>query len=293
MNSIFFQKVIWAVDALEENVDHLHAQYLIGALTRATRTQVEPLFILHAPEKSFATYRALAEKNLSAIVSTCDIAEMQAGTIVGVGSSSIRTQVESLLRYVEENEADAIIVATHARKGLARFFLGSFAETLVLSATVPVFTVNPDTVVRERISNILFPTTFESKFKPAFERVVEMAKILEANVTLYHKFLPIPALQVTLDSMRELEQNSAFVKSHAHNWQEHARHLGVETEIHLDDQAGSLRASIEHYGTVKNFDLIAMVTETKAGVNLLMGSTTRQIIRQSTCPVWVMKIETT
>ncbi len=43
--------------------------------------------------------------------------------------------------YAEEVDADLIVLATHGRTGLARFFLGSVTEKVVRSAECPVLTV--------------------------------------------------------------------------------------------------------------------------------------------------------
>lgn len=50
--------------------------------------------------------------------------------------------VESL-RTAERIGADLIVMATHGRKGLRRFFLGSVAERVVREAPCPVLTIRP------------------------------------------------------------------------------------------------------------------------------------------------------
>jgi nucleotide-binding universal stress UspA family protein len=50
-----------------------------------------------------------------------------------------------LLEAVQDNHATAVIVGSHGRRGLRRFFLGSVAEQVVRSCDVPVL------VVRESI----------------------------------------------------------------------------------------------------------------------------------------------
>jgi universal stress protein A len=51
--------------------------------------------------------------------------------------------VDEILKYVNHNEIDIVIVGTHGHTGLSRLLLGSVAEKLVRSCTCPVLTVHP------------------------------------------------------------------------------------------------------------------------------------------------------
>ncbi len=53
---------------------------------------------------------------------------------------------EEILRYVQEEGIDVVIMGTHGRKGLDKVIFGSVAERVVKSAPVPVMVVNPFTV---------------------------------------------------------------------------------------------------------------------------------------------------
>jgi nucleotide-binding universal stress UspA family protein len=49
----------------------------------------------------------------------------------------------ALLDYAKKNAIDLIVVATHGRGAIAQVLLGSVAEKLIRSASVPVLTVRP------------------------------------------------------------------------------------------------------------------------------------------------------
>lgn len=51
---------------------------------------------------------------------------------------------EVILKTADDVGADLIVMATHARRGLARAFLGSVAERVVRTSRVPVLTVGPE-----------------------------------------------------------------------------------------------------------------------------------------------------
>ena len=49
--------------------------------------------------------------------------------------------VEAILQTADDVDADMLIMGTHGRKGLQRFFLGSVAEQVIRRAEIPVTTV--------------------------------------------------------------------------------------------------------------------------------------------------------
>jgi nucleotide-binding universal stress UspA family protein len=48
-----------------------------------------------------------------------------------------------IVTFVREEGIDPIIMGTHARKGVPRFFLGSVAERVIREAPCPVITLRP------------------------------------------------------------------------------------------------------------------------------------------------------
>ena len=50
---------------------------------------------------------------------------------------------EEILKYVEAEKIDLIIMGTHGRKGLERIIFGSVAERVIKMSPVPVMSVNP------------------------------------------------------------------------------------------------------------------------------------------------------
>ncbi len=50
---------------------------------------------------------------------------------------------KGVIDFVEEEGIDLIIIATHGRKGILRFFLGSIAERVIQEAPCPVLSMGP------------------------------------------------------------------------------------------------------------------------------------------------------
>lgn len=57
---------------------------------------------------------------------------------------------ETILDYARDISADIIVMSTHGRSGLARWFIGSIADKIVRGATLPVLLARPDLPARAR-----------------------------------------------------------------------------------------------------------------------------------------------
>jgi len=50
---------------------------------------------------------------------------------------------EEIVKYVNEEKMDLIVIGTHGRKGLEKVFFGSVAERVIKTSPVPVLSINP------------------------------------------------------------------------------------------------------------------------------------------------------
>lgn len=299
MEEPLFKKIVWAVDPLETEEPSLNAKFLIGSLSREGGTEIEPVFVLRPPYANYTeastpiqeAFLALAEKRMAAFVKSAQIPNLKAGRVLTDHSGSTKKAAQILIDYAADKKADAIVVSTHARSGVARLFMGSFAETLALHSTIPIFSVNPNTKVREKISKILFPTDFISPARPAFETVVRFAKATGAELTLFYKepFIPNPYKSDVLYQI--MQQEALRREKDAVEWQGWATHQGVPTSLHLDNHPGYLVNAMAEFAEKGNFDLVAVPSEADAVSAVLVGSAARQMFRHSPCPVWTSRIQ--
>jgi len=58
------------------------------------------------------------------------------------GENAVGDPAEEILRYVDESEADLVLMATHGRSGIRRFVMGSVAEKVLQTSSVPVLLVS-------------------------------------------------------------------------------------------------------------------------------------------------------
>lgn len=59
------------------------------------------------------------------------------------GVVTIGSPADEIMDYAAENKVDLIIMSTHGRSGVTRWFMGSVADKVIRHSTVPVLVVSP------------------------------------------------------------------------------------------------------------------------------------------------------
>ena len=96
----------------------------------------------------------------------------------------------ALSQIIEQKAIDLLVMGTHGRSGLAKFVLGSMAETAVHHASCPVLTIGPG-ISRFRSSGpapkiILFPTDLSEQTERAAPYAVLFAQKYAAKLIFLH-----------------------------------------------------------------------------------------------------------
>jgi nucleotide-binding universal stress UspA family protein len=115
---------------------------------------------------------------------------------------------------IEKNEIDLVVLGTHGRTGVKKFFLGSAAEEIFRQAPCPVLTVGPYTNgLPPRgglITNIVYATDLRPESEETAKWALALAEEHQARLTLLHvvtepkvgDFVGMP--QVEEGAMRQL-----------------------------------------------------------------------------------------
>jgi nucleotide-binding universal stress UspA family protein len=120
------------------------------AMAKADRAQLLLVHVLAPPiaiagegyispkvyEDLEASARKYGQKLLSALQAKARKAGVKAVTLLLDGVAH-----ERIARAAKSKKADLIVIGTHGRTGLAKFFLGSVASRVVAAAPCPVLTV--------------------------------------------------------------------------------------------------------------------------------------------------------
>jgi nucleotide-binding universal stress UspA family protein len=104
------------------------------------------LYLYHAATFPYALVDREARYPLSKIKERLEksaAACLNAGTAFEVVVESSDDIARSIVEAAQRLSATSIVIATHARKSVDRFFLGSIAEQVVRQARCPVLTIPP------------------------------------------------------------------------------------------------------------------------------------------------------
>lgn len=302
------KKIIWAVDAFQEDAKlNSRVAEVLGQISEPLKSRVEPVYVLSPEQLNLnielstpwvTEYKPAAEKAIGYAVRKMKVPGMGSPKVLVHKIPSVTSATRALSDYAEKSRADLIVVGTHARKGLARFFLGSFTENLLLHSNVPVLVVGPSTKKLRGCDHILFSTDFSRGSRAAFDRVISLAKGLGARVTVFnHVQNPIePIVQsgvyllgggwVSVSAY--MEEEAAKQREHAKAWVAAAKKAGVQADFVVESGRETVTESILDAAHDKRSCLIAMAGQSGAVAAALVGSIARQVVRSADVPVWVV-----
>lgn len=102
---------------------------------------------------------------------------------------------DAIAELASRAQAGRVILGTHGRRNLQKFFLGSTANEILKSVEVPVWTVGPHArpFAHGQPRRILHPVSLSSGYQETAKLAVELGQFYQAEITLLH-VLPHAAL---------------------------------------------------------------------------------------------------
>ncbi len=302
-------KILWAIDAFEASPVLDKMTELICKLGQHAVLEIDPVYVVGPSQLGISVdlaapagdrYGQIAQTALEKTLEKHKIPGLNRAQVLLHHKASFRGSVELFARFAEKQTYDLIVVGPSGRKGLERLTFGSFAEDLLLQAKVPVLYVNQ----RMQLSsterpNVLIVSDLSEPYSPFFERAFRFAHALEADATLLNT-IPRPLEQVLQSGVylvsggwipvqvyvdREREKHEASAAPILRR----ARHSGVNCTLVIDDSSQSVVDSVLKQAKATHADIIAIAAHSGPVATALLGSITRKIVRDATCPVWVYR----
>jgi nucleotide-binding universal stress UspA family protein len=186
---------------------------------------------------------------------------------------------DALLEQVRARRADLVVMTTHARSPVGRFFLGSVADELLRRAEVPVLLVRPrepaPTFIPEPSpEHILVPLDGSPLAEEALDVAVDMARLSEGRCTLLRVIDP--------NASHEAEA-SAYLATIVGRLGDR----GVTARSRVVIAPHPAEAILGVAGSVDS-DLIVMATHGRGGLQrMVLGSVADRVIRGADSPVLV------
>lgn len=215
-------------------------------------------------------------------------AECKSNSNVEISATVEEGPVADALRgHALRHGVDLIVMATHARRGMARAFLGSVADQLIRETGIPVLVVRPPSLATELIDGacykrIIVPLDGSSLAERSLEPALALAKIEHAQLTL---------LRIVTTEKTAPAQSGAWTGTRrASGIDEAERYLAkmrialVEPGLRVHSAvvvADDVPRAIAGFAQASDEDLIAIATHGRGGIaRAIIGSVADRVMSE-------------
>jgi nucleotide-binding universal stress UspA family protein len=203
--------------------------------------------------------------------------------------------VEELVRLLDERAARLLIMATHGRSGLGRWWYGSVASRLVRQAPVPTLVLGPRVLEQRRdvqdIRRILVPLDGSPFAETALGPALDLARRLDADVTLARAVWAGAYVFPAVSGVEAMEVARALAEE-AHVYLERVRQeLGAGALVDIQVLQGVPAQALLDLVERGSYDLVVMASHARAGLaRALLGSVADRMLHGA-APVLLIRPE--
>jgi nucleotide-binding universal stress UspA family protein len=216
--------------------------------------------------------------------------------LIGAAPLSVRRtlvegyEVEGIRDHALGGGADLVVMATHGRGPLVRFFLGSVADVLVRETSVPVLLVRPRGPAPELLpgpvaANVLVPLDGSQLAEQALGPAADLARLLLVPCTLLRVLGPFGVTAGPASPEVRTAAALAYLETVADRLC--GQGLPVETRVAVAAQPAR---AILHEAQSQAGTVIALATHGRGGLTrVMLGSVADKVLRTAAGPVLVYR----
>ena len=208
----------------------------------------------------------------------------------------------AIVKAVQRSRPDLIVMSTHGRGTLSRFWLGSVADYVIRHTSVPVLLVKPSegsalSTTAQPITSILVPMDLSEGPLAILDPVSAIAGLTKSRITLFHVIEPVVSAADFIESSsshatpmsRLIETKRAEAQRKLEIIADRLRSKGYSVATKVDVGLSPAREIVNQTASGRH-DLVAFTTHGAGGVErLLLGSVADAVIRASLQPVLVLR----
>jgi len=186
---------------------------------------------------------------------------------------------KSVLREAESKVSPLLVIGSHGKSVFSKFILGSHAEDISLSATVPVW-VHRGSKIRH-FKHMLLPVDFTD----VTQKLINIFESAHAKYKFVVSFIYVRPQPVPL---QDFGAYAASMKVFSSVAQKLARVFRLRNHgLKLKVITGEVVPEI--ISRAKNYDLVILSPHNKSGIFRRVGRVTAKVIRLSPVPVLIVK----
>jgi nucleotide-binding universal stress UspA family protein len=201
---------------------------------------------------------------------------------------------DEILEAAESGSGTAIVMASHGRTGIGRMFLGSVANRVVQTTSVPVFVMRAASDSRDeygklKLNNIAIPLDGSKLAEQAMEQAYQVFR-QNVRYTLMRIVEPIaPGQAYTSEAIANYEREARniaedYIREKVDELT--SRGATANADVRVIQPALGITQIASEFGA----DLIAMSTHGRSGMGrFLMGSVAERVLRNADRPVMLMR----
>ena len=200
---------------------------------------------------------------------------------------------EIVCDFAKENGIDLIAMSTHGRRGVKRWALGSVADKVIQTSSVPVllYRITGEKVTSPHYKNILIPVDgshFSENVFPQARYLVELfkAKVWFLHVIDTHLVESFTALKDNIieDDGKSIEN----IQNYFSTIEKRVKETQVAYELVI--KKGNPAETICDFAKENEIDLIAMSTHGRGGIaRWALGSVADKVVQSSSKPVLLIR----
>lgn len=264
---------------------------------------VYPEAILGADTSLDASYRARQQEYLAGAARR--IQARASATTATLLSGEVALAVQ---HHAETTDANLVVMTTHGRGALGRFWLGSTADQLLRRLRTPLLLVRPHEGAinwddEPALGHVLLPLDGTEVAEQMIEPAANLAQLMNADVTLLRVVRPVlpvsvpsePAsvgagAQMLLEHVRAAhEELCSQARGYLEGVAQRLRQRGLKVATKIEAHEQPARAILE-IARPPAIDLVALGTHGRGGLSrLLLGSVADKVVRAAEVPVLVRR----
>lgn len=214
----------------------------------------------------------LAQKNLTDL---CQNLAVQGVNVVPILETN--SIVDSVDDAIKKEKIDFIVMGSAGASGMKEVLIGSNAEKVVRSASVPVLVVKEKTDV-DQIKQLVFACDFSQKYQKAIDKALDFSDLFDAKINFVYintpyEFLPTYKTTELIQAFKNKNQRAAQHDFFTYN------------DMRIED-------GIMNFTKEKNADLICMFPAKRSLLTSLFNtSISEDIVNHSEKPVLTFKLD--
>lgn len=218
-----------------------------------------------------------------------------------VHSDEVERVSASIVQHSDEFDPDLIIMCAHGHSGLHDFVVGSIAQQVIASGSIPVLLIRPENFEGRQFdgfSKILAALDGNPEHESGFEAASELAIELKAEIHLVQVVPTLSTLSArhsatgtllpaATSALLDIDEDNAFEYLEEKLSQLKARGIHASAEVQRGDPAKEVVQS----ASVNDSRLIVLGTHGKSGMNAFWtGSVAPKIVEQTTLPILLVPV---